>query len=88
MSKSAAPPWPTWPIWWTRRARVEIGGVRDQLLLASATAPSRCASIRRWASPSAVLPGMLFFHGGGWVAGSLETHDGSAAGWPTKPAAA
>jgi acetyl esterase/lipase len=22
------------------------------------------------------LPGMVFFHGGGWVAGSLETHDG------------
>ena len=23
-----------------------------------------------------MLPGMVFFHGGGWVAGSLETHDG------------
>jgi acetyl esterase len=26
--------------------------------------------------PERVLPGMVFFHGGGWVAGSLETHDG------------
>jgi acetyl esterase/lipase len=23
-----------------------------------------------------LLPGLVFFHGGGWVAGSLETHDG------------
>jgi len=27
-------------------------------------------------APARVLPGILFFHGGGWVAGSLETHDG------------
>jgi acetyl esterase/lipase len=26
--------------------------------------------------PARVLPAVLFFHGGGWVAGSLETHDG------------
>jgi acetyl esterase len=26
--------------------------------------------------PARVLPGILFFHGGGWVAGGLETHDG------------
>ena len=26
--------------------------------------------------PARVLPGILFFHGGGWVAGSLDTHDG------------
>jgi acetyl esterase len=24
----------------------------------------------------ATLPGLMFFHGGGWVAGNLETHDG------------
>jgi acetyl esterase/lipase len=24
----------------------------------------------------AALPGLVFFHGGGWVAGNLETHDG------------
>jgi acetyl esterase len=28
------------------------------------------------APTEAALPGLLFFHGGGWVAGSLETHDG------------
>jgi acetyl esterase/lipase len=27
-------------------------------------------------APARILPGILFFHGGGWVAGSLETHDG------------
>lgn len=26
--------------------------------------------------PARSLPGIVFFHGGGWVAGSLETHDG------------
>jgi acetyl esterase/lipase len=26
--------------------------------------------------PARVLPAILFFHGGGWVAGNLETHDG------------
>jgi acetyl esterase/lipase len=26
--------------------------------------------------PERVLPGIVFFHGGGWVAGSLESHDG------------
>ena len=29
-----------------------------------------------WQEPERVLPGMVFFHGGGWVAGSLESHDG------------
>jgi acetyl esterase len=27
-------------------------------------------------APDAVLPGLIYFHGGGLVAGSLETHDG------------
>src|SRR5271167_908440 len=26
--------------------------------------------------PDGLAPGLVFFHGGGWVAGSLETHDG------------
>jgi len=26
---------------------------------------------------SAALPGLVYFHGGGWVIGSIETHDGS-----------
>ena len=53
----------------------EIGGVRDMLMpvgdgeivLAHLFAAGRTARM---------LPGILFFHGGGWVAGSLDTHDG------------
>lgn len=43
--------------------------------------PGRGASIRlrlytpSGAQPDAVLPGLVYFHGGGLVAGSLETHD-------------
>jgi acetyl esterase len=34
--------------------------------------------LRLYAPPGAgaVLPGLVFFHGGGWVAGDLATHDG------------
>ena len=54
---------------------VEIGGVRDHLL------PVHDGHIvlRIYSPlglPARMLPGMLFFHGGGWVAGSLDTHDG------------
>ncbi len=54
---------------------VEIGGVRDHLLPVS----SGHITLRIYSplgAPARVLPGILFFHGGGWVAGSLETHDG------------
>ncbi|HVW75738.1 MAG TPA: alpha/beta hydrolase [Rhizomicrobium sp.] len=54
---------------------VEIGGVRDLLMPVSAGH----VTLRVYSPlgvPARVLPGMLFFHGGGWVAGGLETHDG------------
>jgi acetyl esterase/lipase len=54
---------------------VEIGGVRDQLFSVSDGA----IVLRTYSplgKPERVLPGMVFFHGGGWVAGSLESHDG------------
>jgi acetyl esterase len=54
---------------------VEIGGVRDHLMPVS----DGHISLRIYSplgAPQRVLPGILFFHGGGWVAGSLETHDG------------
>jgi acetyl esterase/lipase len=52
-----------------------IGGVRDQLM----PVDDGHITLRVYSpldQPVRLLPGMLFFHGGGWVAGSLETHDG------------
>ncbi|MFO1247463.1 MAG: alpha/beta hydrolase [Alphaproteobacteria bacterium] len=52
-----------------------IGGVREHLMPVS----DGHISLRIYSplgEPARVLPGILFFHGGGWVAGSLETHDG------------
>jgi acetyl esterase/lipase len=54
---------------------VEIGGVRDHLMPVS----DGHVSLRIYSplgEPARILPGILFFHGGGWVAGSLDTHDG------------
>jgi len=54
---------------------VEIGGVRDHRMPVSDGA----ITLRTYSplgQPQRILPGILFFHGGGWVAGSLETHDG------------
>jgi acetyl esterase len=64
-----------------------IGNVEDRLL------PGPASALRvRLYSPAAAgahesLPGLLYFHGGGLVAGSLDTHDGicralsAASGW-------
>ena len=52
-----------------------IGGVRDHLLKVS----DGHITLRTYSpleTPQRLLPGMVFFHGGGWVAGNLETHDG------------
>jgi acetyl esterase/lipase len=54
---------------------VAVGGVRDHLMPVS----DGHISLRIYSplgAPARMLPGILFFHGGGWVAGSLETHDG------------
>ena len=57
-----------------------IGGVREHLMAVHNGAGSDGHITLRVYSPlgepARVLPGILFFHGGGWVAGSLETHDG------------
>jgi acetyl esterase/lipase len=59
---------------------VEIGGVRDLLMpVANRDGSAGHITLRLYSPlglPERALPGMLFFHGGGWVAGSLETHDG------------
>lgn len=52
-----------------------IGGARDHLM----PVHDGHISLRVYSplgAPARILPAVLFFHGGGWVAGSLETHDG------------
>jgi acetyl esterase/lipase len=54
---------------------VEVGGVRDSLL----DVDDGAIVLRTFSplgTPARRLPGLVFFHGGGWVAGSLESHDG------------
>jgi acetyl esterase/lipase len=59
---------------------VEIGGVRDHLMaVKNGGGSDGHITLRIYSplgAPTRMLPGILFFHGGGWVAGSLETHDG------------
>ncbi len=59
---------------------VEIGGVRDHLMaVVGRDGDGGHLTLRTYSplgEPQRILPGFLFFHGGGWVAGSLDTHDG------------
>jgi acetyl esterase len=59
---------------------VEIGGVRDHLMavrdIDGGVGHITLRIYSPMGEPARLLPGILFFHGGGWVAGSLETHDG------------
>jgi acetyl esterase/lipase len=54
---------------------IEIGGVRDHLM----TVDDGHIVLRTYSplgKPERFLPGIVFFHGGGWVAGNFETHEG------------
>ncbi|MBV9344721.1 MAG: alpha/beta hydrolase [Gammaproteobacteria bacterium] len=53
----------------------EIGASADLELPTDPPLPLRSYT-PRGADPRAVLPGIVYFHGGGLVAGSLDTHDG------------
>src|SRR5579863_1743166 len=59
---------------------VEVGGMRDHLMAAQdADGSIGHITLRVYSpvgEPVRLLPGILYFHGGGWVAGSLDTHDG------------
>lgn len=53
--------------------RVKVGAVRD-FDLATATGPLRVRHYRPF-QPSKPAPTLIYFHGGGWVLGDLETMD-------------
>jgi len=54
-------------------ASVEVGDVVDRVLMTEAGA----VPVRTYApSGDGPWPVLVFFHGGGWVLGNLETHDG------------
>ena len=60
---------------WTAGEPPHIGAVRDDVL----PGPNGPIPIRLYTPLGAAadpLPAMIFFHGGGWVAGGLDTHDG------------
>jgi acetyl esterase/lipase len=55
--------------------RPTVGGIEDRTL----PGPDGAIRIRIYspaAAPAGVLPALVYFHGGGLVAGSLDTHDG------------
>lgn len=64
----------------TRRAaqaalpRVELDEVRD--IAIQADGGTLALRVYRDGPPGERLPGLLFLHGGGWVVGDLDTHDG------------
>ena len=41
--------------------------------------PGREIAVRLYRPRAGILPGIVYLHGGGWVAGSLATHDGPCA---------
>ena len=59
----------------TQPAPPEVGAVRD-LEARGPTGPIPLRSYRpAGSSPDAVLPVLVYYHGGGWVIGDLDTHD-------------
>ncbi len=69
-----------------RRASIErllaLGGEPQPVArIEKRSLPGPAGSLRAWTYTPAgayvgILPGLVYFHGGGFVAGSLETHDG------------
>jgi acetyl esterase len=68
-----------------RAALSALAGMADDATTEADVRDLRCpgpggpVSLRLYTPPQtagAVAPGLAFFHGGGWVAGDLETHDG------------
>jgi acetyl esterase/lipase len=56
-------------------ASVPVGKV-EETVLPQPGAPLRIRIFTPLEAPAGLLPGLVYFHGGGLVAGSLESHDG------------
>lgn len=70
----------------TRRARLEeiarrFAGPSDTIVRTDEwiALPGRELSVRLYRPKPGPLPGLLYLHGGGWIAGSIATHDGTCA---------
>ena len=64
---------------WTA-GRAEPGQHGEHRSAGARRARCRSASIRRRGRRRGASPGLIYFHGGGWVFGNLDTHDGDSAG--------
>jgi acetyl esterase/lipase len=83
LSASGAGARPTRSVEARRRMLAELASLADEapattvdtrdLILPGPGGPLR---IRRYVAPSASAGGLVYLHGGGWVAGGLDTHDG------------
>jgi len=61
-------------LWWGPVGN--LGSVADRTIVVSDRGGDRKLPIRTYRPNDGVLPVVMFFHGGGWVVGDLDTHDG------------
>ncbi|HEV7610450.1 MAG TPA: alpha/beta hydrolase [Steroidobacteraceae bacterium] len=58
--------------------QVEVGRIEDRILTRPGAAPLAVRIYTPLGADAEMLPGLVYFHGGGFVAGTLATHDSIA----------